>query len=162
MVSIDNFNDYCDVRLKHARLEQLKPFPNFTFIKVDIADREAMEKLFVEHKFPRVIHLAGQAGVRYSLKNPYAYIQSNVVGFMNILEGCRHNNVEHLVYASSSSVYGSKTKIPFSEHDNVDHPVSLYATTEEFNELMANPTAIYTDCRPRACAFSPFMAHGAV
>jgi UDP-glucuronate 4-epimerase len=138
VVGIDNINDYYDVRLKHARLEQLKPFPNFTFIKMDIADREAMEKLFAEHKFPRVIHLAAQAGVRYSLKNPHAYIQSNVVGFMNILEGCRHNSVEHLVYASSSSVYGSNTKVPFSEHDNTDHPVSLYAATKKSNEMMAH------------------------
>jgi UDP-glucuronate 4-epimerase len=138
VVGIDNINDYYDVRLKYARLEQLKPFLNFTFIKMDIADREAMEKMFVEHRFPRVIHLAAQAGVRYSLKNPHAYIQSNVVGFMNILEGCRHNKVEHLVYASSSSVYGSNTKIPFSEHDNTDHPVSLYAATKKSNELMAH------------------------
>ncbi len=138
VIGIDNINDYYDVRLKYARLEQLKPFPNFTFIKMDIADREAMEKLFAEHKFPRVIHLAAQAGVRYSLQNPHAYIQSNVVGFMNVLEGCRHNKVEHLVYASSSSVYGSNTKVPFSEHDNTDHPVSLYAATKKSNELMAH------------------------
>jgi UDP-glucuronate 4-epimerase len=138
VVSIDNINDYYDVRLKYARLEQLKPFPNFTFIKMDIADREAMEKLFAEHKFPRVIHLAAQAGVRYSLQNPHAYIQSNIVGFMNILEGCRHNKVEHLVYASSSSVYGLNTKMPFSVSDNVDHPVSLYAATKKSNELMAH------------------------
>ena len=138
VVGIDNINDYYDVRLKYARLEQLKPFPNFTFIKMDIADRDVMEKLFAEHKFPRVIHLAAQAGVRYSLQNPHAYIQSNVVGFMNILEGCRHNKVEHLVYASSSSVYGSNTKIPFSEHHNTDHPISLYAATKKSNELMAH------------------------
>ena len=138
VVGIDNMNDYYDVRLKYARLEQLKPFPNFTFIKMDIAYRDTMEKLFAEHKFPRVIHLAAQAGVRYSLQNPHAYIQSNVVGFMNILEGCRHNKVEHLVYASSSSVYGSNTKIPFSEHDNTDHPISLYAATKKSNELMAH------------------------
>jgi UDP-glucuronate 4-epimerase len=138
VVGIDNINDYYDVRLKYARLEQLKPFEKFTFIKMDIADREAMEKLFAEHKFPRVIHLAAQAGVRYSLQNPHAYIQSNIVGFMNVLEGCRHNKVEHLVYASSSSVYGSNTKVPFSEHDNTDHPVSLYAATKKSNELMAH------------------------
>jgi UDP-glucuronate 4-epimerase len=138
VIGIDNINDYYDVRLKYARLEQLKPFPNFTFIKMDIADREVMEKLFAEHKFPRVIHLAAQAGVRYSLQNPHAYIQSNIVGFMNVLEGCRHNKVEHLVYASSSSVYGSNTKVPFSEHDNTDHPVSLYAATKKSNELMAH------------------------
>ncbi|MDQ3261958.1 MAG: NAD-dependent epimerase [Pseudomonadota bacterium] len=138
VVGIDNVNDYYDVRLKYARLEQLKSFEKFTFIKMDIADRQAMEKLFAEHIFPRVIHLAAQAGVRYSLKNPHAYIQSNVVGFMNILEGCRHNKVEHLVYASSSSVYGLNTRIPFSEHDNTDHPVSLYAATKKSNELMAH------------------------
>ena len=138
VVGIDNMNDYYDVRLKYARLEQLKPFEKFSFIKMDIADRDAMEKLFAENKFPRVIHLAAQAGVRYSLQNPHAYIQSNVVGFMNVLEGCRHNNVEHLVYASSSSVYGSNTKVPFSEHDNTDHPVSLYAATKKSNELMAH------------------------
>ena len=138
VVGIDNVNNYYDVRLKYARLERLKPYPNFTFIKMDIADRAAMENLFAEHKFPRVIHLAAQAGVRYSLQNPHAYIQSNVVGFMNILEGCRHQKVEHLVYASSSSVYGSNTKIPFSEHDNTDHPISLYAATKKSNELMAH------------------------
>ena len=138
VVGIDNMNDYYDVRLKYARLEQLKPFEKFSFIKMDIADRDAMEKLFAENKFPRVIHLAAQAGVRYSLQNPHAYIQSNVVGFMNVLEACRHNNVEHLVYASSSSVYGSNTKVPFSEHDNTDHPVSLYAATKKSNELMAH------------------------
>jgi UDP-glucuronate 4-epimerase len=138
VLGIDNLNDYYDVRLKHARLEQLAPFENFKFIKIDIADREAMEKLFAEHQFPRVIHLAAQAGVRYSLKNPHAYVQSNVVGFLNILEGCRHNKVEHLVFASSSSVYGLNTKIPFSEHDNTDHPVSLYAATKKSNELMAH------------------------
>jgi UDP-glucuronate 4-epimerase len=138
VVGIDNINDYYDVRLKYVRLEQLKPFPNFTFIKMDIADRDAIEKLFVQHKFPRVIHLAAQVGVRYSLTNPHAYIQSNVVGFMNILEGCRHNKVEHLVYASSSSVYGLNTKMPFSVGDNVDHPVSLYAATKKSNELMAH------------------------
>ena len=138
VVGIDDVNDYYDVRLKYARLEQLKPFEKFRFIKMDIADREAMQKLFVEHEFPKVIHLAAQAGVRYSLKNPHAYIQSNVVGFLNVLEGCRHHKIEHLVYASSSSVYGSNTKIPFSEHDNVDHPISLYAATKRSNELMAH------------------------
>ena len=138
VVGIDNINDYYDVRLKYARLEQLKPFEKFTFIKMDIADREAMEKLFAEHKFLRVIHLAAPAGVRNSPKNPHAYIQSNMVGFMNILEGCPHNKVAHLVYASSSSVYGSNTKIPFSKHDNSDHPVSLYAATMKSNELMAH------------------------
>jgi UDP-glucuronate 4-epimerase len=119
-------------------LEQLKPFSNFRFTQADIADRVAMEALFPAERFARVVHLAAQAGVRYSLKNPHAYIQTNLVGFGNILEGCRHNGVEHLVYASSSSVYGANTHMPFSVHDNVDHPVSLYAASKKANELMAH------------------------
>jgi UDP-glucuronate 4-epimerase len=138
VVGIDNINDYYDPNLKLARLEQLKPHPNFSFHKLDIADRMAMEDLFEAEKFQRVINLAAQPGVRYSLKNPHAYIQSNVVGFANLLEGCRHNGVEHFVYASSSSVYGANTKLPFSVNDNVDHPVSLYAATKKSNELMAH------------------------
>lgn len=138
VVGIDNLNDYYDPRLKLARLEQLKPYRNFTFFKSDISDRQATEDLFSKEKPNRVINLAAQAGVRYSLKNPHAYIQSNIVGFTNILEGCRHNDVEHLVYASSSSVYGANTKMPFSVHDNVDHPVSLYAASKKANELMAH------------------------
>lgn len=138
VVGIDNLNDYYDPKLKLARLERLKPYPNFRFIKLDVADRAGIEALFATEKFERVIHLAAQAGVRYSLINPQAYIESNVVGFTNILEGCRHNAVQHLVYASSSSVYGGNEKMPFSEADSVDHPVSLYAATKKANELMAH------------------------
>ncbi|MBW2010977.1 MAG: NAD-dependent epimerase [Deltaproteobacteria bacterium] len=138
VVGVDNLNDYYDVQLKKDRLEQLKPFKNFIFIRLEIADRKAMEKLFTEHHFDIVVNLAAQAGVRYSLENPYAYVDSNVSGFVNILEGCRHGKVSHLVYASSSSVYGLNTRMPFSVHDNVDHPVSLYAATKKSNELMAH------------------------
>jgi len=138
VVGIDNLNDYYEVQLKHDRLKQLENFEKFTFIKMDMADREAMAKLFKEQQFNRVMNLAAQAGVRYSLENPLAYVDSNLVGFANILEGCRHNKVEHLVYASSSSVYGSNTDMPFSVHDNVDHPVSLYAATKKSGELMAH------------------------
>ncbi len=138
VVGLDNLNDYYDVQLKLDRLARLTPHENFRFVKMDVADREGMAKLFAEEKFDRVIHLAAQAGVRYSLQNPHAYIDSNLVGFTNILEGCRHNKVEHLVYASSSSVYGGNTRMPFSEHDSVDHPVSLYAATKKANELMAH------------------------
>lgn len=138
VVGIDNLNDYYDVQLKHDRLKQLEDFEKFTFIKMDLADREAMAQLFKDQQFNRVMNLAAQAGVRYSLKNPLAYVDSNLVGFVNILEGCRHNNVEHLVYASSSSVYGSNTDMPFSVHHNVDHPVSLYAATKKSGELMAH------------------------
>ncbi len=138
VVGIDNLNDYYDVNLKLARLDRLKNYANFTFIKLDIADRQAVAELFAKENFQRVVHLAAQAGVRYSLTNPHAYIDSNIVGFMNILEGCRHHKVEHLVYASSSSVYGANTKMPFSVHDNVDHPVSLYAASKKANELMAH------------------------
>ena len=138
VVGIDNLNDYYDPNLKLARLEQLTPHANFRFIKGDISDRMGMEDLFEAERFNRVINLAAQPGVRYSLKNPHAYIQSNVVGFANLLEGCRHNGVEHFVYASSSSVYGANTKLPFSVDDNVDHPLSLYAATKKSNELMAH------------------------
>jgi UDP-glucuronate 4-epimerase len=138
IVGIDNLNDYYDVNLKLARLERLRSFTNFTFIKCDVADREVMTTLFVKEKFQRVMHLAAQAGVRYSITNPHAYIDANIVGFMNILEGCRHTAIEHLVYASSSSVYGANTNMPFSVHNNVDHPVSLYAATKKANELMAH------------------------
>ena len=138
VVGLDNLNDYYDVTLKQRRLDRLMSHPNFRFVKLDVADRPAMEQLFAEHKFERVIHLAAQAGVRYSLKNPHAYIDSNIVGFTNVLEGCRYNGVQHLTYASSSSVYGGNTKMPFSEHDSVDHPVSLYAVTKKANELMAH------------------------
>lgn len=138
VVGIDNLSEYYDVTLKEERLKQLAPYPGFRFLKLDMADRAGMEALFESGKFQRVVNLAAQPGVRYSLINPHAYINSNIVGFMNVLEGCRHSGVEHLVYASSSSVYGSHTKMPFSEHDNVDHPVSLYAATKKSNELMAH------------------------
>ena len=138
IVGIDNFNDYYDTRLKHARLEQLEKFPNFTFIKGDIAKADFVLDTFRHYKPRKVLNLAAQAGVRYSLENPSAYIQSNIVGFANILEGCRQAEVEHLVYASSSSVYGANQKIPFSETDSVDYPVSLYAATKKSNELMAH------------------------
>ncbi|GAB2897026.1 NAD-dependent epimerase [Uliginosibacterium flavum] len=138
VVGLDNLNDYYDPQLKLDRLAQLTPFANFRFVKLDLADRDGIAKLFAEEKFERVVHLAAQAGVRYSLENPHAYVDSNLVGFVNILEGCRHNAVQHLVYASSSSVYGGNEKTPFSEHDPVDHPVSLYAATKKANELMAH------------------------
>ncbi|MBK1686143.1 NAD-dependent epimerase [Rubrivivax gelatinosus] len=138
VVGLDNLNDYYEVQLKLDRLARLEPLPGFRFVKLDVADRAGMEALFAAERFDRVIHLAAQAGVRYSLQNPQAYIDSNVVGFMNILEGCRHTKVQHLVYASSSSVYGGNTKMPFAEHDSVDHPVSLYAATKKANELMAH------------------------
>jgi len=138
VVGLDNLNDYYDVTLKESRLHRLTPHANFRFVKMDVADRTGMAQLFGAEKFDRVIHLAAQAGVRYSLQNPHAYIDSNIVGFTNILEGCRHTQVRHLVYASSSSVYGGNTKMPFSEHDSVDHPVSLYAATKKANELMAH------------------------
>ena len=138
VVGIDNLNDYYAVTLKRDRLKFLTPQPNFRFIEMDMADRPAMEALFAQEKFTRVVNLAAQAGVRYSLQNPHAYVNSNVVGFLNVLEGCRYHDVEHLVYASSSSVYGSNTHMPFSTQDNVDHPVSLYAATKKSNELMAH------------------------
>ena len=138
VVGLDNLNDYYEVSLKENRLARLTGHPNFRFVKLDVADRPGMERLFATEKFDKVIHLAAQAGVRYSLQNPHAYVDSNLVGFTNILEGCRHNQVAHLVYASSSSVYGGNTKMPFSEHDSVDHPVSLYAATKKANELMAH------------------------
>jgi UDP-glucuronate 4-epimerase len=138
VIGLDNFNDYYDVDLKLARLAQLEERDRLTFFKLDIADRYAMARLFEENRFDVVINLAAQAGVRYSIKEPFAYIYSNITGFMNVLEGCRCNNVKHLVYASSSSVYGANAMIPFSEHHNVDHPVSLYAATKKSNELMAH------------------------
>ena len=141
VIGVDNLNDYYDVSLKEARLQDIAKHPqasNFKFIKLDLADTSATEALFIAEQPERIIHLAAQAGVRYSLQNPHAYVQSNLVAFTNILEGCRHNKVEHLVYASSSSVYGGNTKLPFSEQDTVDHPVSLYAATKKANELMAH------------------------
>ncbi|WP_200763540.1 NAD-dependent epimerase [Nitrosophilus alvini] len=153
VVGIDNINDYYDIRVKYGRLKELgfeendfeygkkyrsKKYPNHTFYKIDLEDKEAIDKLFIEEKFDRVCNLAAQAGVRYSLTNPDAYIQSNIVGFLNILEACRHNDIEHLAYASSSSVYGLNEKMPFSVEDNVDHPISLYAASKKSNELMAH------------------------
>ena len=138
VIGIDNVNDYYDVNLKEARLDRLKKFDKFTEIRLSIEDRDAIKEIFEKHKPQKVVNLAAQAGVRYSLENPLAYIDSNLLGFTSILEGCRHNNVEHLVYASSSSVYGANETMPFSVHDNVDHPVSLYAATKKANELMAH------------------------
>ncbi len=138
VIGVDNVNDYYDVTLKYARLDQLKEYANFTFYKTNLADWESMEKIFDTEKPETVINLAAQAGVRYSLKNPQAYVSSNLQGFVNVLEGCRHYDVKHLVYASSSSVYGANTKMPFSVHDNIDHPVSLYAASKKANELFAH------------------------
>ncbi|GHF99248.1 NAD-dependent epimerase [Thalassotalea marina] len=141
VVGLDNLNDYYDPKLKFARLEQLKQYPCFTFVQMDLADDKAISQLFKEQKFQRVIHLAAQAGVRYSIDNPLVYGQSNLIGHLNILEGCRNTDVEHLVYASSSSVYGLNNKTPFSTNDSVDHPVSLYAATKKSNELMSHSYA---------------------
>ena len=145
VVGIDNLNDYYDVRLKHARLACLAGQGDFRFIEMDIADRAAMAALFVGEGFERVIHLAAHAGVRYSLLNPNAYVDSNLVGFVNVLEGCRQHAIQHLVYASSSSVYGGNTRMPFAERDNVDHPVSLYAATKKANELIVHQRLIVAE-----------------
>jgi UDP-glucuronate 4-epimerase len=141
VVGLDNLNDYYDVSLKEARVAILRRYANFRFVKLDLADRAGMPALFAAEKFERVVHLGAQAGVRYSLQKPLAYIDSNILGFANILEGCRHNGVAHLVYASTSSVYGANTKMPFSVHHNVDHPLSFYAATKKANELMAHTYA---------------------
>ncbi len=141
VVGLDNLSDYYDVSLKENRLKKLNNIDNFSFIKLDISVRADMEKLFAEHQFDVVVNLAAQAGVRYSLTNPHAYVDANIVGFMNILEGCRQQRIAHLVYASSSSVYGANTSMPFSVHDNIDHPVSLYAASKKANELMAHTYA---------------------
>lgn len=138
VVGIDNLNDYYDVSLKQARLDQNSQHPDFTFVKMDLADRQAISSLFAEHAFERVIHLGAQAGVRYSIENPHAYAEANLIGHLNILEGCRHHKIGHLLYASSSSVYGLNRKMPFSTDDSVDHPVSLYAATKKANELMSH------------------------
>ena len=141
VVGLDNLNDYYSVSLKEARLNEINSSANsgnFKFVKIDLANRTDIEKLFKDEKFDKVVNLAAQAGVRYSIENPHAYIDSNIVGFTNILEGCRHNDVKHLVYASSSSVYGANESMPFSIHQNVDHPLSLYAATKKSNELMAH------------------------
>jgi UDP-glucuronate 4-epimerase len=141
VAGIDNLNDYYDVQLKEARLARLQAHGGFSFNRLDVADREGMARLFDEGRFDAVMHLAAQAGVRYSIENPHPYIDANLVGFANVLEGCRHGGVKHLVFASSSSVYGANAKLPFSEHDNVDHPISLYAATKKANELMAHSYA---------------------
>jgi len=141
VIGIDNLNDYYEVSLKQARLKRLEKLDGFTFLKIDVSDRAAIEKLFADFRPSRVIHLAAQAGVRYSLENPHAYADSNLTGFVNILEGCRAVKVEHLVFASSSSVYGSNKKLPYSESDTVDHPISLYAASKKANELMAHSYA---------------------
>jgi UDP-glucuronate 4-epimerase len=141
VVGLDNLNDYYDVRLKEARLARLEAQPGFRFVRMELSDRQGIETLFAEGGFDKVVHLAAQAGVRYSITHPHAYVESNLVGFVNILEGCRHGGVKHLVFASSSSVYGASTRMPFSIHDNVDHPVSLYAATKKANELMAHTYA---------------------
>jgi UDP-glucuronate 4-epimerase len=138
VVGLDNLNPYYSVKLKEDRLAQFEGHPRFNFARLDLADRAGMERLFAANRFDVVVNLAAQAGVRYSLKNPQAYIEANIVGFTNILEGCRHHGVKHLVFASSSSVYGANTKMPFSVHENVDHPVSLYAASKKANELMAH------------------------
>lgn len=138
VVGLDSINDYYDVNLKLARLRQISMNPAFKPVRIDLSDRDGMKRLFSDEKFDAVVNLAAQPGVRYSLVNPYAYVESNISGFLNVLEGCRHNEVKHLVFASSSSVYGANTKMPFSVHHNVDHPVSLYAATKKANELMAH------------------------
>jgi UDP-glucuronate 4-epimerase len=138
VVGLDNMNDYYDPALKKARLSVLNEFDKFNFHKIDLAERHAVERIFAEGEFGPVVHLAAQAGVRYSLQNPHAYLDANLAGFLNVLEGCRHRRTGHLVFASSSSVYGGNTRLPFSVHDNVDHPISLYAATKKANELMAH------------------------
>lgn len=138
IIGVDNLNDYYDINLKHARLARLTSYKNFKFVQCNIADREAMENVFATEKIERVVNLAAQAGVRYSITNPHVYAESNLIGFLNILEGCRHHRIDHLIYASSSSVYGANTKLPFSTEDGVDNPVSLYAATKKANELMAH------------------------
>ncbi len=138
VTGLDNLNDYYDVNLKKDRLDRLKPHQNFSFVQVDLSDRSEMDRLFSQKQFDVVVNLAAQAGVRYSIENPHAYVAANLVGFTNILEGCRHHGVGHLVFASSSSVYGANTRMPFSVHHNVDHPVSLYAASKKANELMAH------------------------
>ncbi|PKH26861.1 protein CapI [Enterobacterales bacterium CwR94] len=138
VIGLDSLNDYYDVNLKQARLNLVNSHPDFLFVKVDLADKDAIAALFAEHKFQRVIHLAAQAGVRYSIENPHVYAESNLMGHLNILEGCRHHKIEHLLYASSSSVYGLNRKMPFSTEDSVDHPISFYAATKKANELMTH------------------------
>ena len=162
VVGLDNLNEYYDVNLKKSRLALLHKMPGFRFVRLDLADRAGMEKLFREEGFQRVVHLAAQAGVRYSLINPHAYIDSNLVGTFHLLEGCRSAGVEHVVYASTSSVYGANTLMPFSAHRAADHPISLYAATKKANELMAHSYCDpVSDCRRRDCGSSPCTAHSA-
>jgi UDP-glucuronate 4-epimerase len=158
VVGIDNINDYYDISLKHARLTRIA-HENFTFIEIDIADRQGIADLFTAHQFDKVVHLAAQAGVRYSIENPMAYADSNLVGHLTILEGCRHNKVKHLIYASSSSVYGLNAKVPFATTDTVDHPVSLYAATKKSNELMAHSYSHLYDIPTTGLRF--FTVYGA-
>jgi len=158
VIGLDNVNDYYDVRLKEARLERLHGRTGYRFHRLDLADRAGLEHLFARERPQRVIHLAAQAGVRYSLTHPHAYIESNLVGFLHILEGCRHHGVEHLVYASSSSVYGANTRMPFSVHHNVDHPVSLYAASKKANELMAHTYSHLYGCPATGLRF--FTVYG--
>lgn len=141
VVGFDNHNDYYDVRLKEARLARLQALPGYVHVQADLADRAAVEQVFAQHRPRRVVHLAAQAGVRYASQNPHAYMQSNMVGFLHVLEGCRHHGVEHLVFASTSSVYGANTKVPFSEHASTEHPLTLYAATKKANEMMAHSYA---------------------
>ena len=162
VVGLDNVNSYYDPKLKEARLDVLKNDPLFSFVKLDLADRSGVAELFSAKRFPVVIHLAAQAGVRYSLENPHAYVDANLEGFVNILEGCRHNECRHLLYASSSSVYGANTKLPFSVHDSVDHPVSLYAASKKANELMAHAYSISIAFLQLACASLRCTGRGAV
>ena len=154
VLGVDNVNPYYDVALKKARLEDLKEASNFIFVKMDLKDREQLEEIFAQHEFDVVVNMAAQAGVRYSIENPHAYVDSNLVGFVNLLECCRHHGIKHFVFASSSSVYGANTKMPFSVHHNVDHPVSLYAATKKANELMAHTYShLYQlPCTGLACA----------
>jgi UDP-glucuronate 4-epimerase len=161
VIGLDNLNDYYDVELKKARLAILEEDSNFRFVFAHVEDRLAIERLFAENTIHIVIHLAAQAGVRYSLQNPHSYIQSNIVGFLNILEGCRHHDVEHLVYASSSSVYGANEKMPFSTSDNVDHPVSLYAATRSPMSSWLTRTAICITCQQLVSDSSQYTAPGA-
>ena len=162
VISVDCLNDYYDVQLKKSRLARTLDYDKFTDLRLALEDREGMAKVFTEHQPQRVVNLAAQAGVRYSIDNPLAYVDSNLLGFGHILEGCRHNGVEHLVYASSSSVYGANTSMPFSVHDNVDHPLSLYAATKKANELMAHTYShLSIACRPPDCASSRSTAPGA-
>ena len=162
VVGIDNHNDYYDPTIKEARLARHIDHPTYTHLRIDLGDRNAIEEVFKKYQPDRVVNLAAQAGVRYSIENPLAYIDSNIVGFAHILEGCRHNNVEHLVYASSSSVYGANTSMPFSINDNVNHPLSLYAASKKSNELMAHTYSHLYGLPTTGLRFFTAMAHGVV